>query len=291
MTDSLAPRPGRPPSDGPARQTAARADIVPELLADELGIAYGRFGDLVLKSSFQPLYRVEADRLQPFGVEALVTGMREGDAVRADDILGLVAGEKRAALERLCRTLHLRNHHAMGLPSMQLFFNADPGFSAADVEHLAGLLWEEGIAPDLVTCEITEQAGDDGRLRALAASLRSIGVRLAVDDFGAGHSTAARVRTLRPDIVKVDAKWFRSVVARPDALRLLPSLFARLSDLGSAILVEGIEAPRQLQAALEAGADLFQGFLLARPALAGTIVDETPLPIRDLLAGGVPQRS
>lgn len=258
-------------------------EAVPEFLADELGIAYGRFGDLVLKSSYQPLYCMDGDWLQPFGVEALVTGLREGVAVRADDILGLVAGERRVALERLCRTLHVRNHHAMGLPGMQLFFNADPGFAVADVEHLAAMLAEEGVAPGLVTCEITEQAGDDDRLRALATELRAVGVRLAVDDFGAGHSTAGRVRALRPDIVKVDANWFRSVVPRPDALRLLPSLFARLADLGCAILVEGIETPRHLGAAVEAGANLFQGYLLARPALAGTIVDEAPLQVRDLM--------
>lgn len=273
---------------GPAGVTDA---ATLEFLVDEVGIAYGRFGDIVLKSSYQPLYCVEGDWLQPFGVEALVTGLREGVAVRADEILGLVAGERREALDRLCRTLHVRNHHAMGLPGMQLFFNADPGFTAGDVEHLAWMLAEEGVAPELVTCEITEQAGDDARLQALAAELRAIGVRLAVDDFGAGHSTAGRVRALRPDTVKVDAKWFRSVVARPDALRLLPVLFSRLSDLGCTILVEGIETPRHLLAAVEAGADLLQGYLLARPALAGTIVDEAPLQIRDLVAGGVTRRA
>lgn len=270
---------------------AGTVDATLELLADEVGIAYGRFGDLVLKSSYQPLYCIEGDWLQPFGVEALVTGLRDGVAVRADAILGLAEGERREALERLCRTLHVRNHHAMGLPGMQLFFNADPGFTAGDVEHLAWMLAEEGIAPEIVTCEITEQAGSDARLRALAGELRAAGLRVAVDDFGAGHSTAARVRALRPDTVKVDAKWFRSVVARSDALRLLPTLFARLSDLGCSILVEGIETPRQLIAAAEAGADLLQGYLLARPALAGTVIDESPLQIRDLVAGGVPQRA
>ncbi|WP_210321227.1 EAL domain-containing protein [Aquibium microcysteis] len=275
----------------PEEPGAAADTVVLEFLVDEVGIAYGRYGDIVMKSSYQPLYSLEGDWLQPFAVEALVTGLRDGVGVGAEEILGRARGGRREALERLCRTLHVRNHHAMGLPGMQLFFNADPGFSPADVEHLAWMLAEEGIAPELVTCEITEQASDDDRLRALAADLRSIGIRLAVDDFGAGHSTAGRVRTLRPDTVKVDAGWFRSVVARPDALRLLPSLFAQLSDLGCTILVEGIETPRHLLAAVEAGADLLQGYLLARPALAGTIVDEAPLQIRDLAAGGATRRA
>jgi EAL domain-containing protein (putative c-di-GMP-specific phosphodiesterase class I) len=266
-------------------------DALPVFSVDEVGIAYGRFGDLVLKSSFQPLFSVEGDWLQPFGVEALVTGMRETLSIGADEILGLVGGERRVALDRLCRMLHVHNYHAIGLPGMQLFFNADPGFASEDVEDLGWLLAENGIAPDLVTCEITEQAGTDARLGALAAELRAIGVRLAVDDFGAGHSTAERVRALRPDTVKIDADWFRSVASRPEALRMLPALFARLGDLGCRILVEGIETPLHLLAAVEAGADLLQGYLLARPALAGTIVDDAPLSIRDLMADAATRRA
>ena len=278
-------------SAAPLRLAGGADGATLEFLVDEVGLAYGRFGDLVLKSSYQPLFCMEGDWLQPFGVEALVTGLREGGAVGAEEILGLAVGEKREAVERLCRTLHVRNHHAMGLPGIQLFFNADPGFTAGDVEHLAWMLAEEGIAPELVTCEITEQAGEDARMRALARELRAVGVRLAVDDFGAGHSTAERVRALQPDTVKIDSDWFQAVAARPDALRLLPALFARLSDLGCTILVEGVETPRQLLAAVEAGADLLQGYLLARPALAGTIVDGAPLLVRDLVAGGVTRRA
>ena len=272
----------------PGLPIPARGTPDPDCLIDEVGIAYGRFGDLVLKSCYQPLYCVEGDWLQPFGVEALVTGLRGKVAIGADEILGLVEGEQRVALERLCRILHVRNYHNMGLPGMQLFFNADPGFTVEDVEHLGWLLAEEGVAPELVTCEITEQAGNDGRLRILADELRAIGVQTAVDDFGAGHSTAARVRALRPDTVKIDAHWFRSVVSHPRALDLLPSLFSRLNDFGCRILVEGIETPGQLHAAISAGADLLQGYLLARPALAGTIIDESSLLIRDLLPDAKP---
>jgi EAL domain-containing protein (putative c-di-GMP-specific phosphodiesterase class I) len=285
----MAPRivPVPPPQDAvsPGRPVGGREGAKPTFLVDEIGIAYGRFGDLVLKSCYQPLYRVEGDWLRPFGVEALVTGMRETAAIGADEILGGVDGAQREALERLCRMLHVRNYHNMGLPGVQLFFNANPGFTVEDVEQLGWILAEEDIAPELVTCEITEQAGDDARLPVLAAELRAIGVRLAVDDFGAGHSTAARVRALRPDTVKIDAAWFHAAVSRPEALKLLPSLFARLGDFGCGILVEGIETPRHLHAAVDAGADLLQGYLLARPALAGTIIDESSLLIRDLMAG------
>jgi EAL domain-containing protein (putative c-di-GMP-specific phosphodiesterase class I) len=263
----------------------------PEFHVDEAGIAYGRFGSIVLKSSYQPLFAREAGLLVPFGVEALVTGFREEQGVAPAELFGLVDGPAQATLERLCRTLHIRNYENMGLPGMELYFNADPSLTAADVEHLEWLLEENALAAELVTCEITEGAAEEGRLVELADELRGTGMRVAVDDFGAGHSTAARVRTIRPDTVKIDGGWFHAVAAREAALAQLPSLFERLRGLGCRILVEGIETPHHLKVAVEAGADLFQGFLLGRPALAGTIVDETPLSIATLVRSRVERRS
>jgi EAL domain-containing protein (putative c-di-GMP-specific phosphodiesterase class I) len=263
----------------------------PEFYVDEAGIAYGRFGSIVLKSSYQPLYAREAGLLVPFGVEALVTGFRNEQAVAPAELFGLVDGLAQATLERLCRMLHIRNYENMGLPGMELYFNADPYLTTADIEHLEWLLEENALAAELVTCEITEGAAEDDRLIALAAELRGAGLRLAVDDFGAGHSTAARVRTLRPDTVKIDGGWFHAVAAREAARAQLPALFERLRGLGCRILVEGIETRHQLTVAVEAGADLFQGFLLGRPALAGTVVDLTPLEIDMLAQDRVERRS
>jgi EAL domain-containing protein (putative c-di-GMP-specific phosphodiesterase class I) len=59
---------------------------------------------------------------------------------------------------------------------------------------------------------------------------------------------------------------------------------AAFQDLGAKVLVEGIETADGLQAALDAGVDCPQGFLLAQPALAGTIFDERPKSIGDLLS-------
>ncbi len=261
----------------------------PEFHVDEAGIAYGRFGSIVLKSSYQPLFAREAGMLVPFGVEALVTGFRDERGVAPGELFSLVEGPAQAALERLCRMLHVRNYENMGLPGMELYFNADPSLTAADVEHLEWLLEENMLAAELVTCEITEGAAAAGRLPALADELRRTGMRIAVDDFGAGHSTATRVRTLSPDTVKIDGRRFQAVAEHREALAHLPALFGQLRALGCKILVEGIETPHHLKVAVEAGADLFQGFLLGRPALAGTIVDETPLSIA-VLSRGRPER-
>ncbi|MEQ9572719.1 MAG: hypothetical protein RLN95_11670, partial [Nitratireductor sp.] len=113
---------------------------------DEVGIAYGRFQELRLKSCYQPLFRVEDDLLMPFAVEALVIAFTGGKAVPATKLFERAAAEERAALERLCRVLHMRNYHNIGVDGLELFFNVDPAMPDEDVEHLDWLFAENEIA-------------------------------------------------------------------------------------------------------------------------------------------------
>ena len=64
---------------------------------------------------------------------------------------------------------------------------------------------------------------------------------------------------------------------------LFPAVIAGFADMGAQLFVQGIETPQELQAALEAGADYFQGVALARAAVAGAVVDEKPRSIEALL--------
>lgn len=250
---------------------------------DEVGIAYGRFQELRLKSCYQPLFRVEDDNLVPFAVEALVIAFTAGKAVPATSLFERAEKSEREALERLCRVLHMRNYTNIGVDGLELFFNADPAMSDVDVEHLEWLFIENAIPPGLVVCEITEGAGPGReRVAALVRRVRQAGMRVALDDFGAGHSTPARLRLIKPDIVKIDAVWFQKAVADDEARGLLPGLFAHFHDLGCRVLVEGIETAEHLETAVSAGGDFVQGFLIARPALAGTIFDDAPVALASL---------
>jgi EAL domain-containing protein (putative c-di-GMP-specific phosphodiesterase class I) len=113
--------------------------------------------------------------------------------------------------------------------------------------------------------------------------MRRDGIRIAIDDFGTGHSTVERVSLLQPDIVKIDGGWFGEFCRHAAAERFFRPLVSSLHDRGARVLVEGIEQPVHLRVALDGGVDLLQGYLLARPALAGTIFNEEPLVIDALL--------
>jgi EAL domain-containing protein (putative c-di-GMP-specific phosphodiesterase class I) len=120
-----------------------------------------------------------------------------------------------------------------------------------------------------VVLECTEHVeyGDLAMLRREVATLRSRGLRLALDDVGAGWSGLRQIAELAPDIVKVD----RSLVAgvHKDAVKgaLLELLVAFTGRLGGQLLVEGVEEYEELDYSARMGASLAQGFVLGRPSM------------------------
>lgn len=259
--------------------------------SDEVGIQYGRYGPFVLKTLYQPIFRRRPEGLKPCGVEGLIKPFVGGTPVPALSFLGQVPRGDRFFIEVMCRALHLRNYANLGVEGLLLFFNFDPRAhddvdrAIRQIRYMAGRIEEIQLPAHLLVCEITEtEAVDPEILRRLAAEMRMHGVRLAIDDFGIGHSTLERVAVIEPDIVKLDGPWFRRIAAAPSAIGLLNALVAGLQQRGAEVLIEGIQTPGELKVALDAGADLLQGYLLARPALAGTMFDTEPLDPGALLS-------
>jgi EAL domain-containing protein (putative c-di-GMP-specific phosphodiesterase class I) len=263
------------------------------IVADEIGIEYGRYGDFTLKSAYQKIFRREDGLLRPFAVEGLVMPFFDGEAVEPETLFEATPAEDKVFVESMCRTLHLRNYDNIGEPGLVLFFNFDPRINSdfavtvKELEFIAGRYGEIQLESRLLVCEIIEtQEQDIDTLLKITAEMRRHGIRLAIDDFGVGHSNLERVKLIRPNIIKIDGGWFRQIAAVPAAAALFKSFVSGLHDLGAQDLVEGIETPEQLSCAVEAGAEYLQGFLLSRPRLAGTIFDPSPLRIDVLLQPG-----
>ena len=128
---------------------------------------------------------------------------------------------------------------------------------------------ERGDVPvDRLVIEVTEHAAIDsyGALRAELEPLRRRGLRLAVDDAGAGYASLRHILELRPDFIKLDRSLCDGVGsdhARRVAVRGLV-LLAR--DIGATVVAEGIEAPSDLRTIRELGIDAAQGYLLGEPS-------------------------
>lgn len=128
-------------------------------------------------------------------------------------------------------------------------------------------LASSGVDPTRVVFEITELGGASQRLAAVAARYREAGVRIAIDDFGAGYSQLDRVLALRPDILKLDMRLFQEAARGGPSGEVVKALAMMAEKTGCWIIAEGVETEAELHFALECGARYVQGYLFARPEL------------------------
>ena len=115
--------------------------------------------------------------------------------------------------------------------------------------------------------EITEHAvvADYHLLQGIVGQLRALGVRIAVDDAGAGFSTLQHIVQLGPETIKVDLSLAQGVSTSPLRRALAGSLIEFTQRTGAELVVEGIEETHDLITWIALGADSAQGYLIGRP--------------------------
>ena len=224
-----------------------------------------------LSSHFQAIF--SASERRPIGYEALIRATREdGLAIEPIQLFTSVPeGAARADLDRRCRTIQIEKFMKLGEERSSLFLNLDP--CRVIEPRFAGVFAEVlescGLDTGRVAVELTEWPGPcEERLAEAAAFYRDIGCRIVVDDFGAGQSNFDRVWRLKPDIVKIDREMTRRLSTNGVARRMFAGIVEVLQDSGASVCVEGIETEDQALCAIDAGADLLQGFYFSRPAEA-----------------------
>jgi EAL domain-containing protein (putative c-di-GMP-specific phosphodiesterase class I) len=116
--------------------------------------------------------------------------------------------------------------------------------------------------------ELTEhvEVADYSQLLEVRARLQSAGIRLAIDDTGAGISSFQHVLRLHPDVIKLDRSLIQDLDSDPARRVLVRALMALSDTTGSEVVAEGIETMAELNALKGLGVRLGQGFLLGRPA-------------------------
>lgn len=129
------------------------------------------------------------------------------------------------------------------------------------------LLEEIGLPPEQVVFEITELQGNIQDLTDAVRRYREAGIRIAIDDFGAGYSMLDRVLALEPDILKLDIQLFRQAASgNGNSGDFVKALALMAEKSGCWIIAEGVETEQELHFALECGARYVQGYLFAHPA-------------------------
>jgi EAL domain-containing protein (putative c-di-GMP-specific phosphodiesterase class I) len=122
-------------------------------------------------------------------------------------------------------------------------------------------------AADRLVVEITEHdpVPDYDALTDVTSELRRRGVRVAVDDAGAGFASLQHVLHLNPDIVKLDIAFVRGIDTDPARRAVARALVAFASELGSTMVAEGVERRDELAVLKDLGVACAQGYLLGRP--------------------------
>ncbi len=165
-------------------------------------------------------------------------------------------------LRRACQDLpQLRTPVAVNVSPAQLRH-------ADFAPRFAELLAETNTDPHDIIVEITETVPLQAQGIELANvdALRALGVRIAIDDFGAGHASLQYLRGFAFDIIKIDRTYVSSLGrSRVDAI-----IVAAICDIARAlpveVVAEGVETEEQFALLRAAGCTRYQGFLLGRPA-------------------------
>lgn len=235
-----------------AALSAIRAPIEEVIRADSLQIVY------------QPIWKLDVPR--PVGFEALARfpGRGPRPAPRSPDqwfsdaaIVGLGEALEVHAVEKALT--------ALGTLPDDIYITVNVSPLTAPGAALHAVLRRHDLSR--IVLEITEHEGveDIRTLKDALASLRRGGMRLAVDDAGAGYSGLQQILQLRPDVIKLDRFFVSGIESDPSRRALAAALAEFSNQVGSTIIAEGVEVTAELEALRGLGFRHIQGYLLGRP--------------------------
>jgi EAL domain-containing protein (putative c-di-GMP-specific phosphodiesterase class I) len=178
--------------------------------------------------------------------------------------LGLVRLVDRKALELAVETIQ-------SYPHVGLAINVS-GLTATDRSWLRGLvavLRGKSHVAERLTIEITETAvlEDLDDCARFVLSLKDLGCRVALDDFGAGYTSIAQLKTLAVDMIKIDGSFVRDLVTSPHNLVFVRTILELARNLDLKTVAECVESEEAAELLTREGVDYMQGYVFGRPSL------------------------
>ena len=163
----------------------------------------------------------------------------------------------------------IRRWRDAGLPLFPISVNLSVPqlFDAMLPTRVAGALAAAGVAPGLLELEITESTlmeNTDETINTFAA-LRTLGVKLSIDDFGTGFSSLAYLKRFHVDNLKIDQSFVRDIGRDPDDDAIVLAIITLAHSLQLRVIAEGVETEEQRQFLADNGCGEAQGFLFGRP--------------------------
>jgi diguanylate cyclase (GGDEF)-like protein len=183
---------------------------------------------------------------------------------------GLIVPIGKWALETAC----LQNvaWQTWGLPRLTIAVNISPRQFSDEhlVRDVAAILESTGLRPDFLELEIHESQliHDIDKTLKILTALKALGVKIAIDDFGAGFSSLATLQRFPLDTIKIDRSYIRDIVKQDEDSNLAKAVIAMGKSLSLTVVAQGVETREQADFLREHACDEFQGFYFNKPVPA-----------------------
>lgn len=215
--------------------------------------------------AYQPIVNVAGGAL--YAHEALVRGLANEPAYK---IIAKYQGERFAEFDAACRMRAIEVAARIGLSSsLSLNFLPSAAYDEnAGLDSTLEAAAAHSFPVDRIIVEATEgeAIADHKRFANVVNEYRGAGIRLAIDDFGSGHSGLNLLAEFQPDIVKLDMVLVRDIQSNGPRQAIVRAVSQMCRDLGIDVVAEGVETADEYDWLINADVTLLQGYFLAKPA-------------------------
>lgn len=260
-------------------------EFIQNMITEQSGRVSGWFNDLELKTVFQPAFSLP--HKCAVGFEAnLRSADTMGRPVSPQALFGPVQNYAEASmLDMLCTTMHVRSFSSQMPSKGLLLINLHPevlldfGNSA---KFLADLLHHYRVPAHKLMIDVPGSVLEHEKLGDAIAAYRQLGCLIAIDDFGVDNANLDTIWHATPTLVKIDRTVIARAVGDRHIRQTLPKAVSLLHEMGTLVLMEGIESEAEALIALDADADFGSGFYLGPMLDALSGFRDSPELLKDL---------
>lgn len=221
---------------------------------------------------YQPQFSGDGKRLT--GAEALLRWRHPrrglvppGDFIPVLEELGLVVDVGDWVIDEACRQLKTWHQNKVRVPKVSVNISARQFSDGQLGTRIATILKETGLPPACLELELTESIlmREVNEALQILASLKNLGLSIAVDDFGTGYSSLNYLKQFPIDVLKIDRTFVDGLPSGEQDAQIARAIIAMAHSLNLAVIAEGVETHEQLDFLREHGCDEVQGYLFGRP--------------------------
>ena len=231
---------------------------------------------------YQPIMRLDDQRI--IGFEALIRWIHPehgiiypGEFMPKAKEIGLINQIGNWALSEGCRQIKEWKSTLSGFDEINLSINISghqflqPEFAGI----IAGIIHDHALDPAMLKFGLTESVLMENSVSSSETllAMKDIGIKLAIDDFGTGYSSFAYLQQFPLDDLKIGKSFIQQLEDDTETYEIVKSIVGLAKKLGLNVAAEGVETEAQFNQVKSLGFDMVQGFWIAKPADAATVIE------------------